>query len=61
MPHVTVGVADEDFVKRMKAEPFEKFTFKVDSVAIQLGNFGTAVKMLWQNEDESHCPWNDGV
>jgi hypothetical protein len=48
-PHVTIGVAHEDFVKRFKAEPFEKFTFKPAGVAIyQLGNFGTAQKKLWE-------------
>jgi len=52
-PHVTVGVAPEDFVKKLKAEPFEKFSFKVSKVAIhQLGDFGTAQKSLWQ--------WNEG-
>jgi acid phosphatase (class A) len=50
LPHVTLGVAKEDFVKQMKAEPFESFTFKADGVAIyQLGNFGTAAKKLWQS------------
>lgn len=49
-PHVTVGVANEDFVKKLKAKPFEPFTFKVHDVAIyQLGNFGTARKKLWTN------------
>lgn len=49
LPHVTLGVAKEEFVKQMKAEPFEAFTFKPDGVAIyQLGNFGTAAKKLWQ-------------
>ncbi len=48
-PHVTVGVAHEDFVKQLKAEPFEKFPFKASRVAIyQLGSFGTAQKKLWQ-------------
>jgi heat shock protein HslJ len=48
-PHVTVGVAHEDFVKQMQAEPFERFTFKPASLAIyQLGNFGTAQKKLWE-------------
>jgi len=47
-PHVTIGVAHEEFVKKMKAEPFEKFSFKPAGVAIyQLGNFGTAQKKLW--------------
>jgi hypothetical protein len=48
-PHVTIGVAHEDFVKKLKAEPFEKFSFKPAGVAIyQLGNFGTAQKKLWE-------------
>jgi hypothetical protein len=48
-PHVTIGVAHEDFVKRMQAEPFERFTFKPAGLAIyQLGNFGTAQKKLWE-------------
>lgn len=48
-PHVTVGTATEAFVKRMKGEPFDAFTFSPTSVAIyQLGNFGTASKKLWQ-------------
>jgi len=61
VPHVTLGVANEDFVKRMKAEPFEAFTFKADEVAVyQLGNFGTAAKMLWQNQTSDPLPsWND--
>ena len=51
IPHVTSGVAKEDFVKQMKAEPFEAFTFKPVGVAIyQLGNFGTAAKKLWQSQ-----------
>lgn len=50
LPHVTVGVAQEAFVKQLKAEPFDAFTFKPDGVAVyQLGNFGTAAKKLWQN------------
>jgi 2'-5' RNA ligase len=48
-PHVTIGVAHEDFVKRMQAEPFERFTFRPAGLAIyQLGNFGTAQKKLWE-------------
>ena len=48
-PHVTVGVAREDFVKQLKAEPFEKFPFKASKVAIyQLGSFGTCQKKLWE-------------
>jgi hypothetical protein len=47
-PHVTVGVGREEFLKQLKAEPFDVFTFKADGVAIyQLGDFGTAAKKLW--------------
>jgi 2'-5' RNA ligase superfamily protein len=49
-PHVTAGVATEAFVKQLKVEPFEAFTFKPSGVAIyQLGNYGTASKKLWQS------------
>jgi phosphoserine phosphatase len=63
VPHVTVGVANEDFVKRMKAEPYENFTFRIEGVAVyQLGNFGTAAKMLWQHRVHEELPsWNNGV
>ena len=48
-PHVTVGVAHEDFVDNLKAEPFEKYSFKAAGIAIyQLGSFGTAQKKLWE-------------
>jgi len=63
VPHVTAGVANEDFVKRLKAEPYEAFTFKADGVAIyQLGNFGVTAKMLWQYQASEPLPsWNDGA
>lgn len=49
IPHVTLGVAHEDFVKGMKAEPFDAFSFKVAGAAVyHLGNFGTAAEKLWQ-------------
>ncbi len=48
-PHITVGVAPEDFVQQLKSAPFEEIHFKPASIAIyQLGNFGTAQKRLWQ-------------
>jgi hypothetical protein len=48
VPHVTAGVAHEDFVKRLKAAPYKPFTFKIAGAGIyQLGNFGTAAKRLW--------------
>jgi hypothetical protein len=62
-PHVTAGVASEAFVKKMKAEPFEAFTFKPAGVAIyQLGNFGTAATKLWQSQSSTPlASWNDGA
>lgn len=48
-PHITVGAARENFVKRLEAKPFEQVTFQPARVSIyQLGNFGTAQKKLWQ-------------
>jgi hypothetical protein len=42
-PHVTVGVATQEYLKAMLAEPFEVFTFSPVGVAVyHLGNFGTA-------------------
>ena len=61
LPHVTLGVAHEDFVKQLKAEPSTSFTFKADGVAIyQLGNFGTAAKKLWEYQPKPLASWNDG-
>lgn len=49
-PHVTVGMAHEDFVKRLLAEPFEPFVFSPVRAAIyQLGDLGTAQKELWSS------------
>jgi len=62
LPHVTLGVAQEDFVKQLKAEPFPAFTFKPVGVAIyQLGNFGTAAKKLWSSQaSDPLASWNEG-
>ncbi len=62
LPHVTLGVAKEDFAKQLRAEPFDDFTFKADRVAVcQLGNFGTAAKKLWQYQASGTlASWNDG-
>jgi phosphoserine phosphatase len=61
LPHVTLGVAHEDFVKQFKVEPFTSFTFRADGVAIyQLGNFGTAAKKLWEYQPKPLASWNDG-
>ena len=60
LPHVTLGVANEDFVKGIKAAPFQEFTFKADGVALyQLGNFGTAAKKLWEYQGQPLASWND--
>ncbi|MCX7099811.1 MAG: phosphatase PAP2 family protein [Methylococcales bacterium] len=46
-PHVTVGVAPQDYLKGMLAEPFKAFTFSPASASIyQLGSYGTAMKKL---------------
>jgi hypothetical protein len=47
-PHVTIGLAHEDFLKALLAKPFHEFSFKSSSVSIyQLGDFGTAQRKLW--------------
>ena len=46
-PHVTIGLAPEDYLKGMLAEPFEEFTFSPAAVSVyQLGNYGVAAKKL---------------
>lgn len=46
-PHVTLGIASQDYLKEMIAEPFEAFRFSLAGVSVyQLGNFGTARKKL---------------
>jgi 2'-5' RNA ligase len=52
-PHVTLGIASQDYLKEMIAEPFEAFTFSPAGVSVyQLGNFGTARKTLkeWKSK-----------
>jgi 2'-5' RNA ligase superfamily len=42
-PHVTIGIAEEAYLKKMLEEKFEKFTFSPVGVSVyHLGNFGTA-------------------
>ena len=42
-PHVTIGIANQDYLKQMLAEPFESFTFSPASASVyHLGNYGTA-------------------
>ena len=46
-PHVTVGIASRVYLDAMLAEPFEEFTFSpTGAAAYQLGNFGTASRLL---------------
>jgi len=50
-PHVTIGLAHEDYLKELLAKPYNKFTFKSQTVSIyQLGDFGTAQKKLWSSK-----------
>ena len=42
-PHVTIGIASQDYLKKLLAEPFEAFTFSPAGASVyHLGNFGTA-------------------
>jgi len=46
-PHVTIGVASQDYLKGMLAEPFNTFTFSPAGASVyQLGSYGTAMKKL---------------
>ena len=46
-PHVTIGVAPQDYLKKMLDEKFEAFTFSPAGASVyHLGNFGTARKKL---------------
>lgn len=46
-PHVSVGMALRDDLDAMLAEPFDEFTFSAaGAAAFQLGNFGTASRLL---------------
>ena len=45
--HVTIGIASQDFLKKLLDEKFESFTFSpVGASVYHLGNFGTARKKL---------------
>jgi len=47
-PHVTIGLAHEDYLKALIAAPYHPFTFKCSAVSIyHLGDFGTARTKLW--------------
>jgi 2'-5' RNA ligase len=61
-PHVTIGLGTREFVDELKAEPFKAFTFKARAVDVyQLGEFGTAQKLLWTSAPADPLPsWNEG-
>ena len=62
-PHVTVGLGTREFLQKLKAEPFQSFSFKARSVSVyQLGDFGTAQKLLWTSAVvDPLSSWNDGT
>jgi hypothetical protein len=46
-PHVTIGVGTVDYLNALLAAPFPTFTFSAVGISVyQLGNFGTAAKLL---------------
>jgi hypothetical protein len=46
-PHVTTGLAPREYLDKMKAEPFQDFTFSPAGAAVyHLGPYGTAAKLL---------------
>lgn len=61
-PHVTIGLGNRKYLDQLNAEPFKTFTFKSRAVAVyQLGDFGTAQKLLWTSAPSDPLPsWNDG-
>ena len=55
-PHVTIGLAPRDYLKKMLDEHFEEFTFSpVGASVYHLGNFGTARARLkeWKLRPEA--------
>jgi hypothetical protein len=55
-PHVTIGLASQEYLKKMLGEKFEAFTFSpVGASVYHLGNFGTARTRLknWQLQPEA--------
>jgi hypothetical protein len=55
-PHVTIGLASQEYLKAMLDEKFEAFTFSPAGAAVyHLGNFGTARTQLkaWELKPEA--------
>ncbi|WP_428306589.1 2'-5' RNA ligase family protein [Lacipirellula sp.] len=52
-PHVTVGLGNTPFVKRLIAAPFPAFKFRITGASVyHLGNYGTAAVELWSPDDK---------
>jgi 2'-5' RNA ligase len=50
-PHITIGLAEPDFLQSILEEPFAPIRFTPNSVSVyQLGDLGTARKKLWPQE-----------
>jgi 2'-5' RNA ligase superfamily len=48
LPHVTIGLAQANYLKDLMAKPYNSFNFKVSSASIyHLGDYGTAQNRLW--------------
>ncbi len=62
-PHVTIGLGNRGFVDKLKAESFASFNFKARAVSVyQLGEFGTAQKLLWTSVTADPLPsWSEGA
>jgi phosphoglycolate phosphatase-like HAD superfamily hydrolase/2'-5' RNA ligase len=62
-PHVTVGWGHREFLDKLKSKQFKSFAFKPVSVDIfQLGEYGTAQKLIWSSALADPLPsWNDGA
>lgn len=50
-PHISLGVAETTLLDSLAQHHFRPTTFKAPAIALyQLGNYGTARKLLWESE-----------
>lgn len=50
-PHISLGVAETSFLDSLAQHHFRDMKFRASAIAVyQLGNYGTARKMLWESE-----------
>ena len=50
-PHLSLGVAETSFLENLSKNEFKSMHFKATSLSIyQMGEYGTAQKLLWQSE-----------